>query len=138
MKKIIEMTPEQLDQAIRAANEMWRAKHVAEGDALKKEEDANLRKFVAKLKWPPVRIQIRCACGETVRLSHMMTRDGTEIYQDICSNCNTIWMLHGTTVSAGWNRHTKRELVPPIIRPIVFSNQHSSHGRHKTGNSKKR
>jgi hypothetical protein len=138
LKKIIEMTPEKLDQAIRAADEKWLSKHVEESDALRKEEEANLRKFVAKLKWPPARIQTRCACGETVRLPHLMTRDGTEIYQDICGNCNTLWVVHGTIVSGGWNKHHSRELVPPIMRSTVWPSRHRRLGRQKAGTGTRR
>jgi hypothetical protein len=120
LRKIMEMTPEKLDQAVRGANEEWLAKHVAESDALRKEEAANMRKFIAKLRWPPATLRIRCACGQTIRLARITTRDGAEIYQDICSYCYTLWEVHGATVSGGWNRHIGRKFVPPIMRPVVW------------------
>jgi len=138
LKKIIEMTPKKLDQAIRAADKKWLAKHVAEGVALEKEEETNLRKFIAKLKWPPATIRISCACGQTIRLPRIMTRDGAEIYQDICPNCCTLWEIHGATVSGGWNKHHSRELVPPIMRSIVWPSRHPRLGRQKAGTGTRR
>jgi hypothetical protein len=138
LRKIIEMTPKKLDQAVRAADRKWLAKHVAEGVALKKEEETNLRKFIAKLKWPPATIRISCACGRTIRVPRIMTRDGAEIYQDICPNCSTLWEIHGTTVSGGWTKHHSRELVPPIMRSIVWPSRHPKLGRQKAGTSTRR
>jgi len=137
MKKIEEMTPEKLTEAIQSANDEWLAKHVGEGKALKREEDSNLRRYIAKLKWPRAKIQTTCACGQTLHLPRIMTRDGAEIYQDICPNCYSLWELHGTTVSGGWNKHHRRGLVPPIMRPIVWPNRHSRR-EHKARTATKR
>lgn len=136
MRIIEEMTPEKLAEAIRGANEEWLAKHVAEDKALKREEERNLRKYIGKLKWPRAKIRTTCACGKTIQLSHIMTRDGAEIYQDFCPNCYSLWELHGTTVSQGWNKHLRRELVPPLMRPIVWPTRHTR--RHDAERPRKR